>query len=171
MRVGARVVLLVALWLLAWGQLTLANVLSGAAVATVLLLAFPPFPRRSSQRHRLSLVGALRLAGYVVLQLVTSNVVMAREVVRRTPRARPGVIAHELEAPSEEVVTLMTSVITLSPGTMAVDVDHGSSTIYVHVLFLSDVDDARASLRHLERLAAATIRTSASVRTAEEAAP
>jgi hypothetical protein len=39
--------LLVALWLLAWGEITLANVVSGAAVDAALLVEFPARPRRS----------------------------------------------------------------------------------------------------------------------------
>ncbi len=46
----------------------------------------------------------------------------------------------------------MTSVIALSPGTMTVDVDDDSSTIYVHFLLLTDVAKARARLADLERV-------------------
>lgn len=148
----ARVALLVALWLLAWGQITVGNVISGAAVATVLLVAFPP-AAHNRPRLRVSPVGAVRLAGYVVTQLMTSNIVMTREILRRRSSIRPGVLAHRLRIPSEEVVTLMTSIIALSPGTMTVDVDRGSTTIYVHFLFLRDVNASRASLDRLERLA------------------
>jgi multisubunit Na+/H+ antiporter MnhE subunit len=53
---------------------------------------------------------------------------------------------------------VMTTVIALSPGTMVVDVDRTSSTVYVHFLFLRDLDAARASLDRLEQIASATIR-------------
>jgi multicomponent Na+:H+ antiporter subunit E len=152
----ARVALLVMLWLLAWGQITVGNVISGAAVATALLVAFPPVAH-SRPRLRVSPAGAARLAGYVVTQLVSSNIVMTREILRRRSSIRPGVLAHRLRAPSEEVVTLMTSIIALSPGTMTVDVDPGSTTIYVHFLFLRDVNAARASLNRLERLASQAV--------------
>jgi multicomponent Na+:H+ antiporter subunit E len=141
--------MLVALWLLAWGEASLANVVSGIAVAGALLVAFPP----GDPAHvRLSAGGVARLAGHVASQLLTSNLVTAREVLRRRSTARPGVLAHRLQEPSDEVVTLMTSVIALSPGTMTVDVDEGSTTVYVHFLFLRDVDQARASLARLEHL-------------------
>jgi multicomponent Na+:H+ antiporter subunit E len=156
MRILRRVVLLVVLWLLAWGEITLGNVVSGIAVASALLVAFPP-TRPAGERVRLRFAGAARLGGYVVTQLVTSNLVMAREILKRRPSARPGVLAHRLQRPSEEIVTLMTSVIALSPGTMTVDVDRDSTTIYVHFLFLRDVDASRASLRRLEQLAVRTI--------------
>ena len=51
-RTVARVAILVALWLLAWGEVSLANVLSGIVVAGVVLVAFPPSRRSKRQRPR-----------------------------------------------------------------------------------------------------------------------
>jgi multicomponent Na+:H+ antiporter subunit E len=153
-----RVVLLVGLWLLAWGDVSLANVVSGLAVAVALLAAFPPAGRSTTgPALRLRPWGALRLLVHVGTQLVTANVVMAREIVRPRPTLQPGVLEHRLQEPSEEIVTIMTSVIALSPGTMTVDVDEASSTIAVHFLFLRDVAESRAVLDHLEHLVRAAV--------------
>jgi multicomponent Na+:H+ antiporter subunit E len=130
---------------------TVGNVLSGVAVAAALLVAFPLEPPKDHDL-RVCPWGVVRLAGFVVVQLVSSNVEMTREVLRPTTAANPGVLAHHLQAPSEVVVTLLTSIISLSPGTMTVDVDAEASTIYVHFLFLDDLDRARAQLDRLERL-------------------
>jgi multicomponent Na+:H+ antiporter subunit E len=151
-RIAGRVALLVALWLLAWGDLTVANTASGILVAGALLIAFPP-ERRTGNGLRFSVGGFLRLAVYLHVQLLISNLVMTREILRRRPDVRPGVIAHRLAQPSEEIVTMMTSIIALSPGTMTVEVEPDSSVIYVHFFALRDVDKARASLSHLEDLA------------------
>lgn len=157
MRIAGRVVLLVVLWILAWGELSVANVVTGAAVAGALLVAFPPEP--SVGHLRVGPVGVLRLTGYVAVQLVTSNVVMTREILRPRPRLHPGVVTHRLATPSSQVITLMTNVLALSPGTMVVDVDVESTTIAVHFLKLDDVDRSRAALVRLERLAVAAIAT------------
>lgn len=160
MRGFGRVVLLVGLWLLAWGEASLANLLSGLAVAVALLVAFPPAGRSTAgPALRIRPWGALRLLAHVATQLVTANVVMAREIVRPRPTLQPGVLSHHLLEPSEEIVTLMTSVIALSPGTMTVDVDDASSTIAVHFLFLRDEAMARTGLDHLERLVRAAVTT------------
>ena len=132
----ARVVLLMSLWLLAWGEITIANVVSGAAVITVLLLAFPT---GATTRVRLNLPAVGRLAAYVVAQLVSSNILMTRETLRRRSTTRPGVLAHRLQRPSDYVVTLMTTIIALSPGTMPVDVQTSPPVIHLHVLVLRDV--------------------------------
>lgn len=168
MRIVGRVALLVVLWLLAWGELSLANLLSGAAVAGGVLVAFPPGPRPPG-RLRARPGGVARLAGHVVSQLAISNVLMARQILSRRPDARPGVVAHRLRQPSEEIVTVMTSVIALSPGTMTVDVDSTSTTIYVHFFRLPDIAAAHATLDHLEELVVNAIATAPGRRAAATA--
>ena len=151
MRIAGRAAVLVSLWLLAWGDVTFANLVSGAVVAAVLLVAFP-LGRRRGSAPRPRPVGIMRLIAYVATQLVISNVVMTGQILRRRPSVRPGVLAHRLERPSEEVLTVMTSIIALSPGTMVADVTSDAAIIYVHFFELRDVSAARASLRRLERL-------------------
>lgn len=156
MRLGARVAMLVVLWLLAWGELSLPNLLSGTTVAAALLVAFPPARRRHASA-RVRPAGVWRLALYVGSQLLVSNVVMGRYILSVRPKVRPGVIAHRLTQPSEEAITIMTSIIALSPGTMTVDVDRASTTIYVHFFRLVDPVSARASLERLDRLIAGVL--------------
>ncbi len=151
----ARILVLVGLWLLAWGDLSVANVCSGAAVAVLLLAAFPPV-RRGRGSVRLSVSGLLRLGAYVVAQLWNSNIEMSRRILSRTP-GTAGVVAHRLRTPSDEVVTVMSSVIALSPGTMTVDVAPDSSRIYVHFFDLEDLGQARRGIARLEELTVAAI--------------
>lgn len=155
-----RIAALVALWLLAWGEITLANVISGVIVSSVLLIAFPPL-HPTGPRVRVRPLGALRLVAFVAGQLVASNVVMARVVLGPRPALHPGVLAHHLERPSDELVTVMTSVLALSPGVFTVDVAADASTIYVHCLILKDVDEVRTSLVRLERIAEGALSFSA----------
>jgi multicomponent Na+:H+ antiporter subunit E len=156
MRAVGRVAILVLLWLLAWGELTVANVLSGTAAAVALLVAFPPRHDRDAD-VQLSFAGLWRLAAYVASQLVKSNIVMAYQILRPPKPLTPGVVGHRLRHPSEHVITLVSSIIALSPGTMIVDVASDSSSIYVHFFHLGDVDGARRSIAHLEDLAIAAI--------------
>jgi multicomponent Na+:H+ antiporter subunit E len=155
-RIAGRIGVLVALWLLAWGELSLANVLSGTLAAVALLVAFPA-RRPDDGDVRLSASGIARLTGYVVVQLVKSNVVMAGQILRPPRPRRPGVLEHRLEHPTDEVITLVSSIIALSPGTMTVDVAPDSSALYVHFFQLDDVEAARRSIADLERLAIGAI--------------
>lgn len=156
MRTAGRILILVLVWLLAWGDFSVANLISGAAVAVVLLVAFPP-ERPVDNDAQLHPIGMLRLAGYVARQLVMSNIVMAKQIIRPPRPTRAGVLAHHLDHPTDEVVTVISSVIALSPGTMVVDVAPDSSWIYVHFFHIEDLDAARRELAHLEQLAIGAI--------------
>ena len=156
MKLARRVAMLVVLWLLAWGEVSVANVLSGTAAAVALLIAFPA--RRADHGDvRLNPYGMARLAAYVVVQLLKSNVVMTANILRPPKPAMPGVLKHSLVHPTDEVITVVSSIIALSPGTMTVDVAPDSSAIYVHFFHLDDVAKARQAIAHLEELAIAAI--------------
>jgi len=146
-----RAVMLVGFWLLAWGEVSVANVVSGSLLAVALLVAFPF--RRRSPSHRVRLAGAARLVLYVLGQLGPSNVLVVREVVSRRSRIRTGVLAYPLHRPSDEVLSLMAHVLALTPGTMTVEATRDPAVLYVHFLLLDDVEQARRMLVRLERLA------------------
>ncbi len=148
--------LLVSFWLLAWGQVSVANVASGIVVATVLLVAFPPH-RRAVSGASISPAGTARLILYVLGQLVPSNVLVTREIISRGSRIRTGVLAYPLEQPSEAVLSLMAHVIALTPGTMTVEATSDPPVLYVHFLLLDDLAKARRTVARLERLAVAAL--------------
>jgi multicomponent Na+:H+ antiporter subunit E len=149
---------LLGLWLLAWGEVSVANVVSGVVLIAVLLAAFPS-ARRSGPRVRVHPIALVRLGGYVLAQLTVSNVLVAREIVSRRSRVRTGVVAYRVQQPSDLTLTLMANIVALAPGTMPVDVTDDPPVLYVHFLLLSDVDAARRTMARLEQLIVAAIET------------
>jgi len=149
---------LLGLWLLAWGEVSVANVVSGVVLIVVLLLAFPS-ARQSGPRVRVHPIALVRLCGYVLAQLAVSNVLVAREIVSRRSRVRTGVVGYRVQQPSDLTLTLMANIVALAPGTMPVDVTDDPSVLYVHFLLLSDVDAARRTMARLEQLIVAAIET------------
>ena len=147
---------LLALWLLAWGEISVANVISGIALIAVLMLAFPSGPRRGA-RVRVHPIALARLLTYVIAQLAVSNVLVAREIVSRRSRVRTGVVGYRGQHPSDLTLTLIANILALAPGTMPVDVTHDPPVLYVHFLLLSDVEDARRMIGRLETLVVAAV--------------
>ncbi len=148
----ARGVLLVVIWVLAWGSVAPATVLVGALLATVLLVAFPPTDATARFRLRIRPVALARLLGYLGAQLVTSNVLVTREILSGHSRIDTHVIVHEVPSTSEWAVTLIANAIALTPGTMTVEATRDPAVLHVHCLLLSDVEGARRNLERLTRL-------------------
>ena len=153
-------VALLGLWLLAWGTVSVANVVSGIILIAVLMLAFPS-ARARGPRVRVHPIALVRLVAYVLAQLAVSNVLVAREIVSRRSRVRTGVVRYRVQQPSDLTMTLMANILALAPGTMPVDVTQDPPILDVHFLLLSDVDAARRTMARLESHIVAAIETRA----------
>jgi len=149
---------LVAIWLLLWNDLRVANVVSGALVA-VAVLGLSRLPKsycagsELGERPRVSLPHLLYFGGYVLVKLVQANLVLAWEII--TPwrdRIHTGIVAVPLRTSSDLAMTVVANVITLTPGTVTIEAKGTPSVLYVHVLHLDDIERVKAELLHLEEL-------------------
>ncbi|MGE0881245.1 MAG: Na+/H+ antiporter subunit E [Acidimicrobiia bacterium] len=145
-----RMALLVVLWLVFWSDVSLTNVVSGVAVAAAVTVAFNTWrPGRVVVRP----VAAARFGLYFLGQLLMSTFDVARAVVSPRHRIRTGVVAVPLQGCSDAVAALIADAITLTPGTLTLEVRREPLTLFVHALEVRDVEDVRRSIRKLEVLA------------------
>lgn len=153
MKLVVRVALLTALWVLLWGDISVANVASGALVAVALMVLYPTRSAASGGRNKVRPLAVARLVLHIVVQLVVSNAVVAREIVTPRSRIRTGIVACRLRTRSDGMIAFLADVLALSPGTMPVDIGVDPPTIYVHVLHLRDPQRSRREVATLEALA------------------
>jgi multicomponent Na+:H+ antiporter subunit E len=92
---------------------------------------------------------ALGLIAFTVWELILANLRVAYDVL--TPRyyARPGVIGIPLDARSDVEITLLANLITLTPGTLSLDVSSDRSTLYIHIMYI-DEDDLEIARRTIK---------------------
>jgi multicomponent Na+:H+ antiporter subunit E len=141
---------LIVVWVALWGPVTTANVAGGLAVAlAVQLLPGRGRPTRFAVRP----VPTIKFLAYFLAKLVEASVVVAVEVATPRNRIRTGVVAVPLRGASDALVTLVADAVTLTPGTLTIEVGRNPPTLYVHVLHLRDVEAVRREIRHLEVLA------------------
>lgn len=93
------------------------------------------------------IVKALGLFAYFFWELVVSNVRVAIEVLSPRYRMKPGIVGVRLDARTDLEITLLANLITLTPGTMSVDVSEDRSTLYIHGLYLEDRDAFERSIK------------------------
>ena len=83
----------------------------------------------------------LYFLGYVLWQIVLSNLILAKVILQPRPTINPGIVAIPLTASSPLEIMTLASVITLTPGTISVDLGHherGEQLLYVHILATGD---------------------------------
>lgn len=141
-------VVLTTIWVLAWGSLTWANLAGGIAVSAALLVAVPDV-RRATHLPIVRPVPTAQLAASLLRDVVVSNVQLTREVLRPRLRMSTGVVSVPLAGCSDEVVTIIASLVSLTPGTMPVEIEQDPTVMYVHVLHLDDPDEVRRRIWRL----------------------
>ena len=142
-------------WVALWEDLSPANVASGV-VAVAAVLAVSPTPPEGGRPSRVRPVALARFGAWFAWKLVQANAIVAWETVTPKNDLEQGVIGVPLRGWSPWVTTLVANGVSLTPGTLTLEVvedDDGRPTIYVHVLHLHDRERARREVLKLEELA------------------
>ncbi|MDO3700544.1 Na+/H+ antiporter subunit E [Micromonospora sp. C28SCA-DRY-2] len=134
---------LVLIWMLLWGDFSWGNLLGGLLVGGAVLVFFPLPPVTFGGRLRPVplLVFAVRFAG----ELVRASLHVAWIAVRPGFRPRGAIIAVRLRVRTDLNLALTAEIISLVPGTLIVEVDRDSGTLYVHVLDVRGPQDLTGS--------------------------
>ncbi|AKC87172.1 Na+/H+ antiporter subunit E [Pseudoxanthomonas suwonensis] len=126
-------------WLLMNDQVTTGHVL----MALVLALLIPTFAARLDREFARigSLRGAPRMLGILLLDIVRSNITVALQVLGPEEEITPGFIWVPLDIANIHGIAALTSIITLTPGTVSSALSDDRRYLLVHVLNLKDADE------------------------------
>lgn len=142
---------LMVVWVLLWEDLSAANLLAGFALGALLVLLFPVGERGIPGAFRP--VAAAHVLLYFVWKLVEASVIVGWEVLTPQNRINEGIVAIPIRGISDTLTTLVANAISLTPGTLTLEIRQRPTVLYVHVLHLDDVDAVRRDVQYLEVLA------------------
>lgn len=127
-------VLLSLAWCAAFGTFTLSNLIIGFVVGSAALwLTKPLYGDTGYFRHSFKFA---RLAALFGFELLVSSLRVAWDVLTPRNRSRPGIIAVPMDAKSDLELTLLANLISLTPGTLSLDVSEDRRVLYVHAMFV-----------------------------------
>jgi len=87
------------------------------------------------------------LGVYLVVELVVSSIKVAWDVITPRHRAKPGILAVPLDVRSDAAVTVLANLVSLTPGSLSLDVSEDRSTLFVHVMFIENLESVRAEIK------------------------
>ncbi len=138
--------LLALVWVAITGDVSGGNFAVGFGLGFVILF----FTRRvvGQPTYTIKVWRVLTLALFFVRELVKANLRVAYDVLTPGFQLRPGVVALPLDARTDAEITLLANMITLTPGTLSLDVSADRSVLYLHVMYLDeDVDVFRRKIK------------------------
>lgn len=132
-------VTLAVVWSALWADFSLFQLLVGFVAGFAgLWLAQPLFNKPSSYFRRAYRV--IRLIVYFLYELILSSFRVAWDVITPTHRSNPAIINMPLDVKSDLEILLVTNLISLTPGTLSLDVTPDRSCLIVHAMFADDPD-------------------------------
>ncbi|MEK8107521.1 Na+/H+ antiporter subunit E [Micromonospora sp. M12] len=156
----------------ALGDINGANLVGGLLVGGA-VLAFFPLPAVSFG-GRLRPLALLAFAGRFAVELVSASLHVARIAVQPGYRPRGAIIAVRLRVSTDLNLALTAEAVSLVPGTLILEVDRDTATLYLHVLDThgpADLDVARERTRTVERRIVRAVGSSAELRQLESLSP
>lgn len=150
-----RVIGLVGVWMLLWGEVSGGTLLGGLLVAVVVEGARTGFGDTGTiLRSRRIIPFAFTYVGL----LIESNLRVAWEVV--TPsneQIREAIVAVPLVTRSVPVAMLIANAVSFSPGSLTLELAGDPMVLYVHVLHFTSPEDVRRAVWKLEELIDRTV--------------
>lgn len=147
---AVRAVIIVMIWLALWSDASAANVLSGLLLAGTLVLVFGPWQPGTVVIRP---VHVARFALHFLYKLIQASLVVARTVVTPQNRINTGIVAVPLRGCSDAVTTLIANTISLTPGTLTLEVRRDPLILFIHALDVRSVEQVQDDVRRLEILA------------------
>lgn len=136
--------ILALIWVAVSGSYSIPNLAFGFAVGWVVL--FLVRDQLQTTKAVIRPVALLLLIGLFIKELFLSAFRVARLVLSPRMDVKPGIFAYPLKVDRDFEITLLANLITLTPGTLSVDVSDDRRTLFVHGMDCSDPDQARREI-------------------------
>lgn len=144
MNIFALNIALAVAWAALTGNITLSGLVVGFALGSACLYTTRTLFEESDLYFK-RVWRWLKLCVLFLYELVVSSIQVVWDVLTPQHKARPGIIAMPLDAKGEMQVLLVTNLISLTPGTLSLDVTE--DTLFIHAMFADDPDEIRHQMK------------------------
>jgi multicomponent Na+:H+ antiporter subunit E len=132
-------IFLAVIWAAAVGQFREIDLVIGFLIGYFVLWFSQPVIGTSGYFKKVRQVSYFLL--FFLWELLLANLRVAYDVITPKYSMQPGIVAVPLDAKTDAEITLLANLITLTPGTLSLDVSDDRKALYVHGIYISDPDE------------------------------
>lgn len=93
-------------------------------------------------------IALVKLFMLFIIELFKSSIVVIKEIVRPSLKIKPGIFRSETILQTDFEITLLISLLTLTPGSVVMEVDSKAKVMFIHAM---DSDDFHNNIRKTKR--------------------
>lgn len=85
---------------------------------------------------------------FFIYELIKANLQVAYEVLTPHYNMSPGIVKVPLDAETDIEITFLANLISLTPGTLSIDVSDNKKVLYVHSMYIKDRESFIAGIKN-----------------------
>jgi multicomponent Na+:H+ antiporter subunit E len=93
-------------------------------------------------------LAVIRLFLIFIRELILSNISVLKVILKPKLDIRPGIFALSTELQKDWEITVLANLITLTPGTLVIDVSSDNKVLYIHAMDIADAEEAINSIKN-----------------------
>lgn len=138
-------IILALAWIALIGDFSLQSFIEGFVIVLVMLVITQQVQEDGSYLIRIRNFAVFIAAFFWAI--AKANVRVAITVLSPRLTIRPAVVAIPLDLETDEAITLLANMITLTPGTLTLDVSDDRKVLYVHTFDMENIETFREEIK------------------------
>ncbi|MED4533828.1 Na+/H+ antiporter subunit E [Metabacillus fastidiosus] len=96
----------------------------------------------------LSIIAILKLLWIFFIELIKANIDVLKVIFSPTSKVKPGIFSLETSLTEGWEITLLSNLITLTPGTLVIDISDDNKTLYIHAINIENVEQTKQDIKN-----------------------
>ncbi|MEX0681480.1 MAG: Na+/H+ antiporter subunit E [Balneolales bacterium] len=140
-------IILAMIWMAVTATFSFGNLLIGMIIGYFVLLVVGSTIDQSGYTRKVWKAAILII--FFLKELFVSSVRVAKDVLRPGFRMESGVVAIPLDVTSDFEIMLLANMISLTPGTLSLEVSEDRKELFIHAMYIDEgVDHVRESIKN-----------------------
>lgn len=127
-------------WVAITGTLDFINFLFGYILGFAILWLIERKNDKKKKKYFYRVPKIIGFVLYFIYDLLKANFKIAYDVITPKYFMSPGIVAYPLRTENDFEITMLSNVISLTPGTLIIDVSEDKQALYIHTMYLTDKD-------------------------------
>lgn len=84
---------------------------------------------------------------YYIYEMIKANLLIAVDILSPHPKMKPGIVIHNLDDMSDQELLTLFNLLSMTPGTLSIDISNDRRCIYVHAWNINDVEKFKNEIK------------------------
>jgi multicomponent Na+:H+ antiporter subunit E len=134
------------IWVALTGSMYYSNFLFGFMIGFFILWIMNR--EETDQRYFNRVPKTIGFVFYFLYEMIVANIQVAYDVITPKYFFRPGIVRYPLEANSDIEINLLSTMISMTPGTLILDISEDKKSLFIHVMYLKDKEAFIAQIKN-----------------------